>query len=66
MCDERGEGVLVLMDQWLAWRAWRRERTDRLVVGGGGLVARRVRRDADGWLLGDVADVCERDARGWT
>ena len=33
---------------------------------GGGLVARRVRGDADGWLLGDVADVCERDAREWT
>lgn len=30
------------------------------------MVARRVRGDADGWLLGDVADVCERDARGWT
>ena len=26
------------------------------------MVARRVRGDADGWLLGDVADVCERDA----
>ena len=30
------------------------------------MVARRVKGDADGWLLVDVADVCERDARGWT
>ena len=65
VCDERGEGVRC--DGRVVVRgAWRRERTGRLVVGGGGLVARRVRGDADGWLLGDVADVCERDARGWT
>ena len=61
-----GERVVVMDGPLVAWGAWRRERTGRLVVGGGGLVARRVRGDADGWLLGDVADVCERDARGWT
>ena len=63
-----GKGAGVMMDgpvvAWGEW--WRRERTGRLVVGGGGVVARRVRDDADGWLLGVVADVCERDARGWT
>ena len=64
VCDERG-GVMMDGTSGGAWGV--ATRTDRLVVGGGGLLARRVRGDADGWLLlGDVADVCERDARGWT
>ena len=68
----RGGACVTSVGSVLVWwtsggvGAWRRERTGRLVVGGGGLVARRVGDDADGWLLGDVADVCERDARGWT
>ena len=52
VCDERGKGAGVMDGPVVAWGAWRRERTGRLVVGGGGLVARRVRGDADGWLLG--------------
>ena len=64
MCYERGEGC------WCDGPvgAGRGDERGPAVwsLGGGGLVARRVRGDADGWLLGDVADVCERDARGWT
>ena len=67
VCDERGKGAGV-MDGRTSGGVGRGDESGPAVwsLGGGGLVARRVRGDADGWLLGDVADVCERDARGWT
>ena len=42
---------VVMMDQWW-WRGGRGDESGPAVwsFGGGGLVARRVRGDADGWL----------------
>ena len=67
VCGERGEWCWCVMDgPVVAWGRGDESGPAVWSLGGGGLVARRVRGDADGWLLEDVADVCERDARGWT